>query len=285
MEAQIIDGKELAKEHRWFLKNEIEKNNYNPKLAIILAGDNPSSLIYVKGKQKAAAEIGMQTELFTLPENISEDELSALICNLNTNPEINGIIVQLPLPRHINSAKITCMIAPEKDVDGFGPQQKWLLEHDEAAALASATPKGIIHMLEKIGKSLTSRNAVVVGRSHIVGRPMSVMLLNRDCTVTTAHSKTKNLVDITRQADILIVACGCPKLITADMVKEGAIVIDVGITRVNDKLCGDVDFDSVKHKAGYISPVPGGVGPMTIAMLLDNTLTAYKKQKAALKNL
>ena len=278
MEAQIIDGKELAKEARFFIKEEIEKNGYNPKLAIVLAGDNPSSLIYVKGKQKAAAEVGIETELYTFPADVSEEELSSLIEKLNKDESVNGIIVQLPLPRHINSAAITCMIAPQKDVDGFGPQQKWLLEHNESEALASATPKGIIRMLEKIGKALPSRKAVVVGRSHIVGRPMAVMLLNRDCTVAVAHSKTKNLPELTKGADILVVACGCPHLIKADMVKEGAIVIDVGISRVNNHLCGDVDFENVKNVAGYITPVPGGVGPMTIAMLLENTLIAYKRQ-------
>lgn len=278
MEAEIIDGKELAKETRFFLKKEIEENGYSPKLAIILAGNDPSSTIYVKGKQKAAAEIGIETDLYALPENISEDEVCELIKTLNKDESVNGIIVQLPLPRHINPNKITCLIAPEKDVDGFGPEQKWLLEYDEKRALASATPKGIIRMLEKSGKALASRKAVVIGRSHIVGRPMAVMLLNRDCTVTVAHSKTKNLADLTKQADILVVACGCPNLIKADIVKEGAIIIDVGINRINDKLCGDVDFENVKHIAGCISPVPGGVGPMTIAMLLENTLIAYKKQ-------
>lgn len=278
MEAQIIDGKELAKEARFFIKEEIKKNGYTPKLAIVLVGENPSSLVYVKGKQKAAAEVGIETELYTFPTEASEKELSSLIEKLNNDESVNGIIVQLPLPIHINSTNITCMIAPQKDVDGFGPQQKWLLEHNEAEALASATPKGIIRMLEKIGKALRSRKAVVVGRSHIVGRPMAVMLLNRDCTVAVAHTKTKNLPELTKSADILVVACGCPNLIKADMVKEGAIVIDVGISRINNHLCGDVDFENVKNIAGYITPVPGGVGPMTIAMLLENTLIAYKKQ-------
>jgi len=278
MEAEIIDGKEMAKETRFFLKKEIEQNGYSPKLAIVMAGDDPSSAIYVRGKQKAAAEIGIETELYALPENISEDEVCELIKTLNADESINGIIVQLPLPRHINPNTITCMIDAKKDVDGFGPEQKWLLEHDEKNALASATPKGIIRMLEKSGKALASRKAVIVGRSHIVGRPMAVMLLNRDCTVAVAHSKTKDLSELTKQADILIVACGCPKLIKADMIKEGAIVIDVGINRIDEKLCGDVDFEGAKNVAGYISPVPGGVGPMTIAMLLENTLLAYKKQ-------
>ena len=278
MQAQIIDGKELAKETRFFLKKEIEENGYTPKLAIIMAGDNPASIIYVKGKQKAAAEIGIETSLHTLATDVSENEICELIQSLNNDKTVNGIIVQLPLPRHIDPNKITCMIAPEKDVDGFGPEQKWLLEHDEKNALASATPKGIIRMLEKSGKAFASRKAVVVGRSHIVGRPMAVMLLNRDCTVAVAHSHTKNLAELTKQADILVVACGCPKLIKADMVKKGAIVIDVGINRIDGKLCGDVDFDAVKELAECISPVPGGVGPMTIAMLLENTLLAYKKQ-------
>jgi len=278
MTAEVINGKELAKETRFFLKKEIEEKGYSPKLAIIMAGNDPASTIYVRGKQKAAAEIGIEAELYALPENISEDEVCELIKTLNADSTVNGIIVQLPLPRHINPCRITCMIDADKDVDGFGPTQKWLLEHDENNALASATPKGIIRMLEKSGKAFASRKAVVVGRSHIVGRPMAVMLLNRDCTVAVAHSKTKNLSEITRQADILIVACGCPKLIKADMIKNGAIVIDVGINRVEEKLCGDVDFEAVKDIAGYISPVPGGVGPMTIAMLLENTLLAYKKQ-------
>jgi len=278
METEIIDGKDLAREVRFFLKKEIEENGYSPKLAIIMVGNDPASIVYVKGKQKAAAEIGMETELYALPEDISENEVCELIKTLNADESVNGIIVQLPLPRHIDPNKITCMVSAQKDVDGFGPEQKWLLEHDEKNAIASATPKGIIRMLEKSGKALASRKAVVIGRSHIVGRPMAVMLLNRDCTVAVAHSKTKNLAELTRQADILIVACGCPKLIKADMIKEGAIIIDVGINRVNDKLCGDVDFEGAKGIAGCISPVPGGVGPMTIAMLLENTLLAYKKQ-------
>ena len=278
--AQIIDGKELAKEVRFCLKKEISDNSYSPKLAIILIGDNPASKIYVRGKQKAADEVGIATDLYALKEDTTQDELCELITKLNKDKSVNGIIVQLPLPRHINSSQITCLIDPQKDVDGFGPMQKWLLEYDEKESLASATPKGIIKMIESTGKSFSGKQAVIVGRSHIVGRPMSVMLLNRDCTVAVAHSKTKNLAEVTRQADILIVACGCPNLIKADMIKEGSIVIDVGINSINGKLCGDVDFENACKKNILISPVPGGVGPMTIAMLLDNTLQAYKKQNS-----
>ena len=279
MSAEIIDGKALAQEVRFFLKQEIEKNGYTPKLAIILVGDNAASRLYIKGKQKAAAEIGICVDIYEKDEQTSQEELLSLIDKLNVDVTVNGIIVQLPLPRHINAEDITGRIVAQKDVDGFGPMQKWLLENDEKNALASATPKGIIKMIESIGKSFVSRNALVIGRSHIVGRPMATMLLNRDCTVTVAHSRTKNLDELCKNADILVAACGCPKLVKKDWIKEGAIVIDVGINHIDGKLCGDVDFENALDVAGWISPVPGGVGPMTIAMLLDNMVLAYKKQK------
>ncbi len=279
MSAEIIDGKALAQEVRFFLKQEIEKNGYTPKLAIILVGDNAASRLYIKGKQKAAAEVGICADIYEKDEQTSQEELLSLIDKLNADETVNGIIVQLPLPRHINAEDITGRIAEQKDVDGFGPMQKWLLENDEKNALASATPKGVIKMIESIGKSFVSRNALVIGRSHIVGRPMATMLLNRDCTVTVAHSRTKNLDELCKNADILVAACGCPKLVKKDWIKEGAIVIDVGINHIDGKLCGDVDFENALDVAGWISPVPGGVGPMTIAMLLDNTVLAYKKQK------
>lgn len=279
MSAEIIDGKALAQEVRFFLKQEIEKNGYTPKLAIILVGDNAASRLYIKGKQKAAAEIGICVDIYEKDEQTSQEELLSLIDKLNADVTVNGIIVQLPLPRHINAEDITGRIVAQKDVDGFGPMQKWLLENDEKNALASATPKGIIKMIESIGKSFVSRNALVIGRSHIVGRPMATMLLNRDCTVTVAHSRTKNLDELCKNADILVAACGCPKLVKKDWIKEGAIVIDVGINHIDGKLCGDVDFENALDVAGWISPVPGGVGPMTIAMLLDNMVLAYKKQK------
>lgn len=279
MSAEIIDGKALAQEVRFFLKQEIEKNGYTPKLAIILVGDNAASRLYIKGKQKAAAEIGICVDIYEKDEQTSQEELLSLIDKLNADVTVNGIIVQLPLPRHINAEDITGRIVAQKDVDGFGPMQKWLLENDEKNALASATPKGIIKMIESIGKSFVSRNALVIGRSHIVGRPMATMLLNRDCTVTVAHSRTKNLDKLCKNADILVAACGCPKLVKKDWIKEGAIVIDVGINHIDGKLCGDVDFENALDVAGWISPVPGGVGPMTIAMLLDNMVLAYKKQK------
>lgn len=279
MSAEIIDGKALAQEVRFFLKQEIEKNGYTPKLAIILVGDNAASRLYIKGKKKAAAEIGICVDIYEKDEQTSQEELLSLIDKLNADVTVNGIIVQLPLPRHINAEDITGRIVAQKDVDGFGPMQKWLLENDEKNALASATPKGIIKMIESIGKSFVSRNALVIGRSHIVGRPMATMLLNRDCTVTVAHSRTKNLDELCKNADILVAACGCPKLVKKDWIKEGAIVIDVGINHIDGKLCGDVDFENALDVAGWISPVPGGVGPMTIAMLLDNMVLAYKKQK------
>ncbi len=279
MDTKIINGKELAQNIRSSLRAEIEKYNYHPKLAIIMVGEDPASLIYVKGKEKAAQEVGIETQIFSFSENVTKEDLFTLIQKLNSDSSINGIIVQLPLPKHINADEIIGLIDSAKDVDGFGSRQKWLLENNESQALVSATPKGIIKMIETTGKSFSGKNAVVVGRSHIVGRPVATMLLNRNCTVTVAHSHTVNLGNITKQADILIVACGCANLIKQDMVKEGAVVIDVGINRIDGHLCGDVDFANVQEVAGNISPVPGGVGPMTIAMLLENTLIAYKNQQ------
>lgn len=283
MTAQIIDGKATAEKIRNELAERIAGWEIKPYLAVILVGNDPASLIYDRNKQKAAQAMGMACDIYHLPEETKEDELVELIERLNREPRVNGILVQMPLPRHISSSRIIETIAHEKDVDGFGPYNAGLLHENDPRAMAAATPKGILYLLEQTLGDVTGKHAVIIGRSNIVGRPLSSLLLNKNCTVTVAHSKTVNLPALTRQADILVAACGQPKMIKKDWVKEGATVIDVGINRIDGKLCGDVDFDEVKEKAAYITPVPGGVGPMTIAMLLDNTCQAYLNQNYNLK--
>ena len=280
MTAQIIDGKKIASEIRADLARKVEQlsGEVMPVLAVVLVGDNEASRIYVRNKQKAAAEVGIGCEVLEMNEGIGENALLATIEELNENPHVNGIIVQLPLPEHINPLKILSAIRPEKDVDGFNPYNAGLLACKEPEAVVSATPKGILKLLQTTGIDLCGKHAVIIGRSNIVGRPAAMVLLNHDCTVTVTHSKTVDLPSIVRQADIVVAACGCPNLVKKDWLKEGAVVIDVGINRVEGKLCGDVDFDDVSKKAAYITPVPGGVGPMTIAMLLENTVTAFAQQ-------
>ncbi|MDR1694904.1 MAG: bifunctional 5,10-methylenetetrahydrofolate dehydrogenase/5,10-methenyltetrahydrofolate cyclohydrolase [Lactobacillaceae bacterium] len=273
----IIDGKALAEEIKQKIAEGILKNNIVPVLAVVLVGNNEASHIYVKNKKKTAAEVGMDCRVFELPESSVQKEIEALVDKLNNDKNINGIIVQLPLPRGIDANNIISLISPEKDVDGLGVYNAGRLAMGEPNIVA-ATPKGILYMLKSAAGDLTGKNAVVVGRSNIVGRPVSSLLLNSDCTVTIAHSKTKNLQEVAKAADIIIAACGCPKIIKKDWVKKGAIVIDVGINRIDGKISGDVDFDEVKDIASYISPVPGGVGPMTVAMLIDNTYNACLKQ-------
>jgi len=281
MTAIIIDGKQLAAEIRSRLLAEIDAVRGRPQLAVIQVGDNPASQVYVRNKHKAALEVGIDCRVCALPSTADEEMLRNLISGLNNNPDINGIIVQLPLPRHLDAWRIISMISPEKDVDGFSPCHAGLLQMNNPEAVVAATPKGVLALLKKYLGTLGGKHAVIIGRSNIVGRPLADLLLNQDCTVTVAHSKTLHLPDLCRQADILIAACGCPHLVKQDWVKPGAVVIDVGINRIDGKLAGDVDFENVKETAGFITPVPGGVGPMTVAMLLQNTWQAYLKQHSA----
>lgn len=250
-------------------------------LSVVLVGNDPASHVYVRLKEKALINAGMVSYQNTLPAETSQKELLALIDKLNNDTNVNGILVQLPLPDHLDETEALNRIDPDKDVDGFHPANVGLLAQ-KLAKLMPCTPAGCIELLDRYKISMEGKHAVVVGRSNIVGKPVGMMLLHRNATVTTCHSRTKDLGEITRQADILIAAIGRPNTITADMVKEGAAVIDVGINRVEGALVGDVDYDGVYGKAGWITPVPGGVGPMTIAMLLYNTLLAYKIQRGLL---
>lgn len=275
---KIIDGKMLAQQIRENLRLKIKNLGLTPCLAVVLVGDNEASQIYVRNKRKAAEEIGMECEVHHLSAESSFEQVADLVQKLNANPKVNGIIVQMPLPQHLNSDKILRLIDERKDVDGFGLHNAGLLMQNQPSAMIAATPKGVLAMLRSTGIQLTGKHAVIIGRSNIVGRPLAALLLNQDCTVTVVHTLTQNIAEITKQADILVAACGCPKLVKADWVKDGAVVIDVGINRIDNHLCGDVDFDEVAPKAAFISPVPGGVGPMTIAMLLENTVETCEKQ-------
>ena len=281
MSATIIDGKKIASNFYDELKEKISALDGEniPVLAVVSVGDDPASKVYVKTKQKRAQEIGMGCEVIELAETIGENALLEIIDELNNNHHINGIIVQLPLPKHIDQLKILSRINPDKDVDGFTPYNTGLLSYNDKNGFISATPKGILHLLKSTGISLSGKHAVVIGRSNIVGKPMAMLLLNQDCSVTITHSKSQNIEDIVKTADIIVVACGQPKMIKSSWIKDGATIIDVGINRIDNGLCGDVDFDDVKEKASFITPVPGGVGPMTVAMLLDNTYTAFCKQQ------
>ena len=279
----IISGKELANKIKLDVKNKIdsivESGNRKPCLVTILVGDNSASKVYVANKEKACNEVGIINITEIYPESITEDELITHIKEFNNSHLVDGILVQLPLPKHINSDNILLAIDPKKDVDGFHPENvaKLWLGQD---CIKPCTPSGIIDLIESSDVDLNGKHVVVIGRSNIVGLPVAKMCLDRNATVTICHSKTQNLAEITRQADVLIVAIGKPKFVTADMVKEGAVVIDVGINRVDGKLCGDVDFDSVfNEKTEYITPVPGGVGPMTIACLMKNTIECFLKQQ------
>ncbi len=283
MTAIIMDGKQEALNVRKFLAEEIAATHSSPVLAVVQVGDNPASQVYVRNKHKAAAEIGMKCRICYVPETASEDELRDLILELNDNDEVNGIIVQLPLPKQFDALKVLSWIKHSKDVDGFSPINAGLLQMNSPEAVVAATPQGIVALLKHYVADLRGKHAVIIGRSNIVGRPLADLLLNQDCTVTVTHSKTLNLPSICKQADILVAACGCAEMVKADWVKKGAVVIDVGINRIDGHLCGDVAFDEVKEVAAYITPVPGGIGPMTVAMLLKNTWNAYKKQNPLLK--
>lgn len=276
----IIDGKELAKHIREGLKDEVtELKNAEiyPKLAVIMVGDDPASKIYVRNKSRACEEIGIKYEEHLLSSKTTREELLELIEKLNNDETVHGILVQSPIPEGLDANEAFRTISPKKDVDGFHPINigKLSLNQD---CFVSCTPYGIIKMLEAYNIEIEGANAVIIGRSNIVGKPLAKCLLNKNATVTVCHSKTKNLKEITKQADILVAAIGKPKFVTADMVKEGAAVIDVGINRTEEGLIGDTDFEKIKEKASYITPVPGGVGPMTIAMLMHNVVKAAKQQ-------
>ena len=280
--AIVISGKELATLRRNKMKEEVIEfgNKYDrlPHLVVILVGDDPGSVSYVTGKGKACVEIGIKNTTIKKPVTITEEELLNLIDELNNDDTVDGILVQLPLPKHINSDLVIKKIAPEKDVDGFHPINvaSLYLKQD---GIVSCTPKGIIEVLDYANIQIEGRHAVVIGRSNIVGMPVSKLLLDRNATVTICHSKTANLAEITKTADILIAAVGRAKFVKANMVKEGAVVIDVGVNRdvETNKLCGDVDFADVEPKASYITKVPGGIGPMTITCLMENTLECFLK--------
>ena len=283
MTAKIIDGKNMAAELRQKMAAQVEQLPSKPYLAVVLVGDDEASLIYDRNKKQAAEAIGMECTIHHLPQQTTEEELFELLNKLNNDSRVNGIIVQMPLPAHLNNKKIIEQINHAKDVDGFGAYNIGLLHSNDASAMIAATPQGILYLLQNTLGDLSGMHAVIIGRSNIVGRPLASLLLNNNCTVTITHTKTRNLPEITKQADILIAACGVAKLVKKDWVKDGATVIDVGINRIDGKLCGDVDFGAVKEVAAYITPVPGGVGPMTVAMLLNNTLQAYLKQNGSLK--
>lgn len=280
---ELLDGKLVSKQIKEELKVEVDElvNKYGkaPTLAIVLVGNVEASHIYVRNKLKAAKLTGINTNLVTLPDTIITEELLNVVNDLNLDEAIDGIIVQLPLPKHVDETAVINAIQTEKDVDGFGISNKGRL-FCGMPAVKSATPFGIMKLLEAYHINLTGLNAVVVGRSNIVGKPMAMMLLQENATVTICHSKTKDLASVTKEADVLVVAIGKAKFIKADMVKDGAIVVDVGMNRDEDGLCGDVDFENVAPKCSYITPVPGGVGPLTIAMLLYNTVLAFKNRHA-----
>lgn len=276
MSAMIMSGKEMEKE---LLASQIERcsqlkeQGIHPLLAVIIVGEDPASEIYVRNKGRMCDNIGILSRTIRLPESTSQEELEAQINALNADDAVTGILVQLPLPRHLNESRALACVLAEKDVDGFHMQNIGKMMRGEACALP-CTPRGILHMLKKANVPLEGKHAVVIGRSNIVGKPAAMLLLNENCTVTICHSRTQNLKDITRQADILVVAVGKAHFVTADMVKPGAAVVDVGVNRVDGKVVGDVDFDAVAPIAGWISPVPGGVGRMTVSMLMENTLEA-----------
>ena len=279
MTAKILDGAAMALEVEKELKQRVDalrEKNVVPGLCVILVGNDPASQTYVDNKEKACARLGIHSQTLRMGAETTQAELEASIERANEDEAIHGILVQLPLPAHLDEHRALALIRPEKDVDGFHAVNMGRLARGEDCVVA-CTPKGALHMLKAAGVPIAGKNAVVIGRSNIVGKPMALLLLQENATVTICHSRTENLAEYTRRADILVAAVGKPRFVTADMVKEGAAVLDVGINRVDGKLCGDVDFETVKEKAGWISPVPGGVGKMTIAMLMENTVSAAEK--------
>lgn len=275
----IIDGKAIAAGLYEQMRQEVEQLDAQfgrrPGLTVVIVGEDPASLVYVRNKEIAARKVGMVSEVIRLPEQTAQEELLGLIGRLNADPAVDGILVQLPVPKHIDKDAVIAAVAPEKDVDGFfGMKSGLALKGDY---VAPCTPRACIHLIRTTGEQIEGKHALVVGRGELVGRPVSMLLLAENATVTIAHSRTRNLGEIARTADIVIAAAGRPGIITGDMVKPGAILIDVGINRKGDgSLCGDIDFPSACEKAGWITPVPGGVGPMTIAMLIRNTLDCYR---------
>lgn len=278
---QIIDGKQISKQIKDELKDKVSKykaEGTQISMAVIMVGNDPASAVYVNNKKKACEYIGIRSLSYELPEETTEAELLELIDKLNNDPSVNGILVQLPVPKHIDDNKIIRAISPLKDVDGFHTQNVGSLCIGEKGFI-SCTPAGIIQLLKRSGIEIAGKECVVIGRSNIVGKPMALLLLQENATVTVCHSKTKDLKEVTKRADILVVAIGKPKMITSEYVKDGAVVIDVGIHRnENNQLCGDVDYDDVYEKCSYITPVPGGVGPMTIAMLMNNCVESVALQ-------
>ena len=278
---QIIDGKAVSKAVKESVKTECEalkKQGVTPGLAVIIVGEDPASQVYVRNKEKACEECGFYSKKYALPEDTTQDELNALVDELNKDDKINGILCQLPLPGHLDDKEVINRIDPIKDVDAFHPVNVGAIMIGDYNFLP-CTPAGVMELIHSTGVDVSGKKAVVIGRSNIVGKPMAMLLLHENATVEITHSRTQNLSEVTRTADILVAAIGKAKFVKSDMVKDGAIVIDVGMDRdENGKLCGDVDFDDVKDKCSYITPVPGGVGPMTIAMLMKNTLTAAKIQ-------
>ncbi len=279
MSATIIDGKAVAAKIKNQIKAEVETLKAQgkvPGLAVIIVGNNPASRVYVNNKKKACEETGMYSVEYALPEETTEEELKALINKLNCDEKIHGILVQLPLPPHLDDKTVINTISPEKDVDAFHPVNVGKIMIGDYK-LAPCTPAGVMELIKETGLEISGKECVIIGRSNIVGKPQAMLMLQNNATVTVCHSKTKDLKEVVKRADIVIAAVGKAKMVTADMIKPGAVVIDVGMNRdENGKLCGDVDFESVKEVASYITPVPGGVGPMTIAMLMKNTLTAGK---------
>jgi methylenetetrahydrofolate dehydrogenase (NADP+)/methenyltetrahydrofolate cyclohydrolase len=282
MAARILDGKSLAAQVRATVKREVEalaQRGIRPGLAVLLAGDNPASRVYVKNKVRACEETGVRSELFELPASVSEEALIDRVLALNDDPDIHGILVQLPLPKQVDAHKVLEAIAPAKDIDGFHESNLGALLAGRPR-MVPCTPAGVMRLLDHAGIALAGSHAVVIGRSNIVGKPLALLLLQRDATVTICHSKSRDLENLSRSADILVAAVGRAKLVTGRMVKPGACVIDVGVNRLSDgSLAGDVDFASVAEVAGWITPVPGGVGPMTIAMLLENCVRAAGASK------
>ncbi len=280
MNASIIDGKAIALATRKALRSRVEalkERGVTPCLMVILVGEDPASAIYVRNKEKASEKLGFAGGVTRLPESTTQEELISLVEAYNADPKVHGILVQLPLPKHIDERAVLAHISPDKDVDGFHTMNAGRLLVGERCFIP-CTPKGVMRLLEETGLELSGKHAVVVGRSNIVGKPMALLLLQANCTVTIAHSKTANLAEICSQADVLVAAVGRPGLITANMVKPGAVVIDVGVNRVAEKkVVGDVAFEEVCEKASYITPVPGGVGAMTIAMLMQNTVEAAER--------
>jgi methylenetetrahydrofolate dehydrogenase (NADP+) / methenyltetrahydrofolate cyclohydrolase len=280
MSAQILDGKESARKVKVEVSAAVADLDYEPGLATVLVGDDPASHTYVRGKRSDAAEVGIQSFHHELPADISQEELEGVIAGLNADDRVDGILVQLPLPEALDSERVVSSIDPGKDVDGLHPHNLGLLLLGRPG-LRPCTPSGIMRMLEDNGVGIAGKTAVVIGRSFLVGRPLALMMATKgvDATVTMAHSRTPKLAEVSRGADILVAAIGVPRMVTAEYVKPGAAVIDVGISRVEEGLAGDVDFESVRDVAGFLTPVPGGVGPMTRAMLLVNTLEAARKRR------